>query len=66
MRVQEVDEVLEYERSIPEGNHNVRQLLDALLGLSPGLLNITYDSKINKFAYARVENEATAGYDVYI
>ena len=40
MRKQEGDDVFEYERSIPEGNHNVRLWLDALFGLSLGLLNI--------------------------
>jgi hypothetical protein len=56
----------EYIRGIPSGMYNVKTLLLELQKLSLDLIAVDYDSILNKMKFFRIENDNTAGYDVYI
>ena len=59
-------ETNEYIRSIPAGNYNVYSLLTKMQELCFELVKVEYDNVVNKLKFLRVENEATAGYELYI
>jgi hypothetical protein len=60
------EDVNEYIRAIPSSNYNVKTLLTALKALCLDLISVDYNEGLNKMVFTRIENEATAGYDVYI